>query len=44
MAWQERYFTLTPTRIIYYTSKDKSEVKGCFNLISLREHHISVFA
>ena len=42
LTWQERYFTLTPTRLIYYTSANKQEVKGCFNLISLREHNVTL--
>jgi hypothetical protein len=32
ISWQTRYFCLTPTRLLYYSSKNKSEIKGCFNL------------
>lgn len=40
--WISRYFCLTPTRLIYYNSKQKMQIKGCFNLVSLMRYQISV--
>lgn len=42
--WQERFFVLTPYRLIYYNDSERTELKGCFNLASLIEHRIAIEA
>ena len=34
-TWQNRFFVLTPVRLLYFSSEDRQELKGCFNLASL---------
>ena len=36
-VWQDRYFCLTPNRLIYYSSPSEEELKGCFNFVSLQK-------
>ena len=42
VAWQTRYFYLTPTRLLYYIDKNRQYIKGCFNLASLQAHKVKV--
>jgi hypothetical protein len=37
-SWQDRFFVLTPVRLLYFANETRSELKGCFNLSSLAEH------
>jgi hypothetical protein len=42
--WQERFFVLTPIRLLYYANPTQSELKGCFNLAGLIEHKLDLSA
>ena len=42
MMWHNRYFVLTPSRLMYYLTADKSELKGCFNLVSLTSFGVHI--
>jgi hypothetical protein len=41
-SWSERYFLLTPTRLMYFADSTMRDLKGCFNLASLIEHRLKV--
>lgn len=42
--WQERFFVLTPFRLLYFDAEGRTELKGCFNLATLVEHKLTIEA
>lgn len=41
LHYNEKYFVLTPYRLLYYEDKTRNKLAGCFNLVALECKELS---